>query len=53
MADMEQTPAGGGVGAPPQVAEMEQLGKRMAAAGATLNVFVVLFLILMIWKPGV
>ncbi len=24
----------------------------MAAAGATLNVFVVVFLVLMIWKPG-
>jgi uncharacterized membrane protein len=52
LAEMEQVPATAG-GPPPQAAELESLGKRMAAAGATLNVFVVIFLILMIWKPGV
>ena len=40
-------------GPPPQVAQIQALGKRQAAAGATLNVVVVIFLILMIWKPGV
>lgn len=52
LAEMEQAPATAG-GPPPQAAEVEALGKRMAAAGATLNVFVVVFLVLMIWKPGV
>ena len=52
LAEMEQgaPPVGG---PPPQVAQIQVLGKRQAAAGATLNVFVVIFLVLMIWKPGV
>lgn len=52
LLEMEQgaPPAGG---PPQQVAEVQAIGKRMAAAGATLNVFVVIFLALMIWKPGV
>jgi uncharacterized membrane protein len=51
LAEMEQgpPPAGG----PPQVAQIEALGKRQAVAGMTLNLFVVAFLVLMIWKPGV
>ena len=49
---MEQGPPPAG-GPPPQVVELQAIGKRMAAAGATLDVFVVIFLILMIWKPGV
>jgi len=52
LAEMEQGPAPAGSPSP-QAVELEALGKRMAAAGATLNVFVVVFLILMIWKPGV
>ena len=48
---MEQGPAPAG-GPPPQVVELQATGKKMAAAGATLNVFVVIFLILMVWKPG-
>ena len=50
LLEMEQGPPPAG-GPPPQVAELEAIGKRMAAAGATLNVFVVVFLVLMIWKP--
>ena len=52
LAEMEQgqPPAGG---PPPQVAQLQTLGKRQAAAGATLDIVVVLFLVLMIWKPGV
>ncbi len=49
---MEQGPAPVG-GPPPQAVECQAIGKRMAAAGATLNIFVVVFLVLMIWKPGV
>jgi uncharacterized membrane protein len=52
LAEMEQVPVTGG-GVPPQATEVEALGKRMAAAGATLNVFVVVLLFLMIFKPGV
>jgi uncharacterized membrane protein len=52
LAEMEQGPAPAG-GPPPQAVELQAIGKKMAAAGATLNVFVVVFLVLMIWKPGV
>jgi uncharacterized membrane protein len=52
LADVEQGPPPT-AGPPPQVAQIQALGKRQAAAGATLNVVVVIFLILMIWKPGV
>jgi uncharacterized membrane protein len=52
LAEMEQGPATAG-GPPPQAVELQAIGKKMAAAGATLNVFVVIFLVLMIWKPGV
>ena len=51
LAEMEQGPVPAG-GPPPQAVELQTIGKRMAAAGATLNVFVVIFLILMVWKPG-
>jgi len=47
--------AGGGAppaGPPPQVVEMQSLGQRVAATGATLNVIVVVILCLMVWKPG-
>lgn len=52
LAEMEQGPAPAG-GPPPQAVELQAIGKKMAAAGATLNVFVAIFLILMVWKPGV
>lgn len=52
LLEMEQGPAPAG-GRPPQAVESQAIAKRMAAAGATLNVFVVVFLVLMIWKPGV
>ncbi len=51
LAELEQGPPPAG-GPPPHVAQIQALGKRQAAAGMTLNLFVVLFLILMIWKPG-
>ena len=52
MAEIEQAPPPGG-GPPTQVAQIQELGKRQAAGGATLNVIVVIILFLMIWKPGV
>jgi uncharacterized membrane protein len=51
LAEMEQGPPPAG-GPPPQVVELQAIGKKMAAAGTTLDLFVVVFLILMIWKPG-
>jgi hypothetical protein len=45
-------PPAGAAGPPPQAAEMEALGKRVGATGATLNVLLVVILFLMVWKPG-
>jgi hypothetical protein len=42
-------PAGG---PPPQAAEMAELGKRVGATGATLDIMMVVILCLMVWKPG-
>jgi len=52
LAELEQGPPSAGAPAP-QVVELQATGTRMAAAGATLNVCVVIFLVLMVWKPGV
>ena len=43
-------PAGG---PPPQVAQLQELGKKVGAASATLNVVLIVIVALMIWKPGV
>jgi uncharacterized membrane protein len=40
-------------GPPPQAGQMAELGKKVGAAGATLNVLLVVIVALMIWKPGV
>jgi hypothetical protein len=47
-------PAGGGAtgGRPPQLAELEDRGKRVAAVGGLLHLDLAIILILMIWKPG-
>jgi uncharacterized membrane protein len=39
-------------GRPPQVAELEALGKKLAVFGGGLNLLVVVIIALMIWKPG-
>jgi uncharacterized membrane protein len=39
-------------GPPPQVGQLQELGKKVGAAGATLNVLLVVIVGLMIWKPG-
>jgi hypothetical protein len=46
-----RTPAGA-AGPPPQAAEMARLGKRIGVTGVTLNLFVVVILVLMVWRPG-
>jgi hypothetical protein len=39
-------------GPPPQAAEMEQLGKRLAILGPALDLTLVVILFLMVFKPG-
>ncbi|HUQ38783.1 MAG TPA: DUF2269 family protein [Acidimicrobiales bacterium] len=51
MRDMESGPPPQG-GPPPQVAELEALGRQMGILGMTLNLHLVAILALMIWKPG-
>ena len=50
LLEMEQGPPPAG-GPPPQLAQIQTLGKRQAAAGASLNVVVAVILVLMIWQP--
>ncbi|HET9729354.1 MAG TPA: DUF2269 family protein [Acidimicrobiia bacterium] len=52
MKEMESSPPPAG-GPPPQVAQIQATGNRLAMGGMTLDIFVVLFLLLMIFKPGV
>lgn len=42
-------PAGG---PPPQVVEMEGIGKKLAVGGTVLNLLLVTILVLMVFKPG-
>ena len=42
------TPAG----PPPQAAELEALGKQVAAVGTVLDLLLIVILFLMVWKPG-
>ncbi|MCU1430722.1 MAG: hypothetical protein JWL83_4722, partial [Actinomycetia bacterium] len=51
LAEMETSPPSAG-GAPPQVAQIQELGKRQAMGGTALDVIVVLLIALMIWKPA-
>ena len=39
-------------GPPPQVAELQSNGKKMAMTGGILHLVLLLMLIDMIWKPG-
>ncbi len=43
---------GAGAGQPPQVDEIERLGRTAGLTGTILNLIVVVILYLMIWKPG-
>ena len=51
MLEMEQGPPPAG-GPPPQVAEIQSIGARMAKAGPILHLSLVVLIVLMIWKPG-
>ena len=42
----------GAGGPPPQVAELEERGKRAAMIGGFLNLMLVVIVVLMVWKPG-
>ncbi|HEX2849660.1 MAG TPA: DUF2269 family protein [Acidimicrobiales bacterium] len=44
-------PAAAG-GPPPQVAQLEALGKQQAMAGGVLNVLLIVIVVLMVFKPG-
>ncbi len=46
-------PGQGGSGPPPQVAELEQRGKRAAVLGGILNLLLIVLVVLMVFKPGV
>jgi hypothetical protein len=48
---MEQVPPPA-AGPPPQVAQIEALGTRMAGTSMILHLALVSILALMIWKPG-
>jgi Predicted integral membrane protein (DUF2269) len=50
LLEMEQGPPPVG-GPPPQVVQIQALGKRQAAAGMALNVVLTVILALMIWQP--
>jgi uncharacterized membrane protein len=42
----------GAAGPPPQAAEIEQIGRRMAAGGLFLDVLLIVIVYLMVFKPG-
>jgi hypothetical protein len=50
LLEMEQGPAPVG-GPPPQVAQIEELGKRQGGAALVLDLLLVVILSLMIWQP--
>jgi uncharacterized membrane protein len=45
-------PAAGATGPPPQVLEMENVGKQVGIFGSILNVMLVIILSLMVFRPG-
>jgi hypothetical protein len=45
-------PPTAGSGPPPQVLEMEKVGKQVAMVGTALNLLLVALLVLMVFKPG-
>ena len=49
--EMEQGPPPAG-GPPPQVAELQAIGKKLGPSGAILDLLLVVIVVLMIWKPG-
>jgi hypothetical protein len=49
---VESGPPVAGSGPPPQVVQMEKVGKQVATYGAILNVMIVVVLTLMVFKPG-
>jgi hypothetical protein len=51
LLEMEQGPAPVG-GPPPQVTQVQELGKRQGVAAMVLDLLLVIILCLMIWQPG-
>jgi uncharacterized membrane protein len=52
MLEMEAGPPPAG-GPPPQVAQIQEIGKRLGIGGPVLDIIVLVILFLMVWKPGV
>jgi hypothetical protein len=53
MREMASVTVGGApAGPPPQLGELQALGKNAGATGAFLHVALVAVLFLMVWKPG-
>jgi uncharacterized membrane protein len=52
MDELAAAPAGTGGAPPPQAAQLEALGKQVAAIEATLHVVLVVILVFMVFKPG-
>jgi hypothetical protein len=51
LLEMEQGPPPAG-GPPPQVAQIQTLGKKQASTAMVLDLILVVILVLMIWQPG-
>lgn len=49
LAELVRTPSPSGP--PPQVAEVERIGRTMGMAGGSLHLLLVVIVVLMIWKP--
>ena len=45
-------PPPGAAGPPPQAAEMAALGQKLGVVGPVLDIFMIVVLFLMVWKPG-
>jgi len=45
-------PPAGIAGPPPQAAEMAEIGKKLGVVGPALDIFMIVILFLMVWKPG-
>ena len=45
-------PPAGIAGPPTQAAEMAEIGKKLGVVGPALDIFMIVILFLMVWKPG-
>lgn len=52
QSELVAAPSTGAAGPPPQVAQLDALGKRAGAVAGILNLLLIVILVLMVWKPG-